>query len=116
MGKRAIIEADRPRVDFTIKGRMLSGSKSAYYLQHPDHVTVFNANVCVRSRGKIWHGDLDITDDIADLKRLALSCGETVYVLREMDARFQSEAAPLYDRAVATVGPSGDVMINDRRD
>ena len=42
------------------RGRMISGSKTGYRDRHPDHLPVFNANVCFGS-SKVWHGDLDLT-------------------------------------------------------
>lgn len=101
---------ERFPINFESPGRMISGTKRG-----PEgHVCVFNANVCLRSAGKIWFGDLDLTDDLSDLKRLAATRGEEVYVLREMDARFRNEAAPLFDSAVARITPTGEVTINDR--
>jgi hypothetical protein len=100
---------------FKTPGRMISLSKSQYSIQHPGHVCVFNANVCVRSRGKIWYGDLDVTADEADLKALAQEVGEPVYVLREYDARFENETAPKFENAVACFYPDGSFQIYDKR-
>ena len=36
-------------------GRMISGSKSGYKERHPDNLIVFNANIIIESKGKIWH-------------------------------------------------------------
>ena len=66
-----------------------------------DNLTVFNANVCTAA-GKIWYGDLDVTRDEHMLRALAELLGEKVYVLREMDARFEDEANPKLDKAVAS--------------
>lgn len=94
------------QIDFTRPGRMISGTKHS----PAGHVCVFNANICTRKAGKIWFGDLDLTTDADDLKRLAAEKNETIYVLREMDARFMNEGAPLLDRAVATVSPDGEIL------
>lgn len=94
-------------------GRMISGSKSDYDRAHPGNVVVFNANVCTRSHGKIWYGDLDVTKDEAMLKALAGALGEDVFVLREHDARFETEAAPRLDRARAIASAEG-VTIQER--
>jgi hypothetical protein len=94
-------------IDFTRMGRMISASKTA----PKGHVCVFNANVCSKSRGKIWFGDIDITADAEDLKRLAAQEGEEIYVLRERDARFENEAKPLLGNSVARVSPSGEITI-----
>ena len=90
-------------INFKHPGRMISGIKKA----PKGHVCVFNANVCIKSAGKIWFGDLDLTTDVNDLARLATEKGETVCVLRERDARFTTESAPLFDKAVATISPEG---------
>lgn len=90
-------------IDFNRPGRMISGSK-----QGPKgHVCVFNANLCTRTAGKIWFGDIDLTADADDLKRLATEKDEPIYVLREMDARFMNEGKPLFQNAVAIVTPEG---------
>ena len=75
-------------------GRLLSPDKSA-----PEgRVVVWNGNVCTRSVGKIWYGDIDITDP-TDLRDLATELGEPVYVLNEMDARFDTESEPVFSNA-----------------
>ncbi len=94
-------------IDFSRMGRMISGSKK----EPKGHVCVFNANICTKSRGKIWFGDLDLTDDVADLRRLAAEQGENIYVLREMDARFMNEAAPKFENAVAIYSADGSVAL-----
>ena len=80
-------------------GRMISASKSMYTPSKPDAIVVFNSNVCTES-GKIWYGDIDVGLDEAKLKELADAIGERIYVLREMDARFENEGIPLLDKAV----------------
>ena len=84
-------------------GRMISHSKSGYDRAHPGHIVVFNANLCTRSQGKIWYGDIDVTKDEKALQKLAAALGEEVFVLREHDARFQTEADPRLDQARAVV-------------
>ena len=86
-------------------GRMISGSKSGYRNRFPDNRPVFNANVCVES-GKIWYGDLDLTLDGEKLQQLADELGEKVYVLYEMDARFENEESPLLGQAIETYEPN----------
>lgn len=76
-------------------GRMISGSKSFYYSKCQNNFVVFNANLVLSECGKIWYGDLDITLDGNDLKKIAKEIGLTIYVLREMDARFGSEDDPI---------------------
>ncbi len=96
-------------INFKFSGRMLSGSK-----QGPKgHVCVWNANLCTKAGGKFWFGDLDLTDDADDLRRLAAEKGSDIYVLREIDARFHNEAKPLLENAVAIITPNGNIGINE---
>lgn len=84
-------------------GRMISGSKSGYMNAHPNNVVVFNANICTKGGVKIWYGDLDLTLDTAALLTLREEVGEDLCVLYEHDARFENEANPKLERAVAIV-------------
>jgi hypothetical protein len=72
-------------------GRMISGSKSGYRNMHPNNKVVFNANVITKSKGKVWYGDIDITIDEENLKKIANEIKEDLYILYEMDARFGTE-------------------------
>lgn len=68
-------------------GRMISAYKIA-----PDGCfCVFNANVITRNQNKVWYGDLNITREELKLKKIAQEIGEPLYVLREMDCRFDGE-------------------------
>lgn len=82
-------------------GRMIDASKSDYCRRHPTNVVVFNSNVCTKD-GKIWYGDIDVTLDEDKLKTLAEAIGEKVYVLYEMDGRFDNEGSPELEKAVWT--------------
>ncbi len=90
---------------------MISASKTA----PKGHVCVFNANVCSKTLGKFWFGDVDITADAESLKKLAADMGQAIYVLREKDARFMNEAKPLLEHAVAIVYPDGTLDIDEHR-
>lgn len=83
--------------------RMIAGSKSTYWKNYPKNLVMFNANVVVEGIGKVWHGDLDITRDEALLVRLAELIDREVYVLQEMDGRFENEAKPKINKAVYKV-------------
>lgn len=76
-------------------GRMISGSKSGYWEQHKENLVVFNANILIQSKGKIWHGDLDVTLDEENLKKVAQILEEDLYILREHDARWGNEEKPV---------------------
>ena len=70
-------------------GRMISAHKSA----PKGHVAVFNGNIVTETAGKCWYGDIDITASFDVLKDIADEIGEDLYILREMDARFENENA-----------------------
>ena len=76
-------------------GRMLGGSKVDYHGEHPDDLIVFNANVLMPGYGKVWYGDLNLTEDYLVLKDIAKSLNSTLYVLWEMDGRFGEENKPI---------------------
>lgn len=71
-------------------GRCL-GSKSGNRRLYPDHFFVFNANIVVKSYGKVWWGDVDATAEAATLKNIANEIGTDLYVLYESDARWGFE-------------------------
>ena len=86
------------------KGRMISGSKSRYSFYHPFRVPIYNANIVVQSGPrselkKIWYGDLDLYTDYEQLLFLSQKF-EKMYILRERDARFDSENRPEIKNAV----------------
>lgn len=70
---------------------MISGSKMA----PPGEVCIFNANVIIKSEGKVWFGDLNLTRDGNALKAIAAEINEPLYVLREMDCRFETANDPV---------------------
>ena len=86
--------------------RLISHSKSGYTRRNPDHLVVYNANVCLRAR-KLWHGDLDLTLEEPSLLALAAELCETVYVLTERDARVANGAGPPLERARYSVTADG---------
>ena len=72
-------------------GRMIGGSKSGYRNMHPDDLIIFNANVLMPGYGKVWYGDLNLTEDYLALKEIAQNLNTELYVLRESHARFGEE-------------------------
>ena len=74
--------------------RMVSFSKSEYRRANPANIVVFNANIFTESKGKVWWGDLDVTVSKEALQAVANEIGETIYVLREHDGRFENENLP----------------------
>ena len=75
--------------------RMFGGSKVDYHSKHRDDLIVFNANVLMPNYGKVWYGDLNLTQDYIILKSIADSLDTTLYVLWESDARFGEENKPI---------------------
>ena len=93
-------------IDFTHPGRMISPSKTRYHERYPDHVVIFNANVFTAAPVvKIWWGDLDLTLEAAELQQLANERQTEIFVLREIDGRFEKEVDPDLSRAVASFRP-----------
>ena len=74
---------------------MISYSKSEYRSANPNSVCYFNANIFTINEGKIWWGDLDLTKDAEKLKKVASETNQTLFVLKEMDGRFENEELPL---------------------
>ena len=75
--------------------RMIGGSKSVYKNSKPKDLVIFNANVFMKDIGKVWYGDLNLTEDYVILKSIADSLDTTLYVLWEMDGRFGEEKKPI---------------------
>lgn len=78
-------------------GAMITESKSGYREKYPENLSIFNANVCTKDE-KIWWGDLDVTKSQNLLGDLAYILNEDIYVLYEMDARFENEEAPKIEK------------------
>ena len=71
--------------------RMISGHKWDYESNHKDDLIVFNANVLMPGYGKVWYGDLNLTEDYKTLKKISDSLNTILYILWEMDGRFGEE-------------------------
>jgi len=85
-----------------IRSSML-GSKSRYSDRHKENFVVFNSNLITKEYGKVWYGDLDLTKSEAVLIQLSKALGVELYVLYEMDGRFDNEEAPKIEKAVFKV-------------
>lgn len=77
-----------------VNGRMLSMSKSSYKEKYPDNQVLFNANIFILGEGKVWYGDIDITRERENLENVAQEIGKDLFILREMDGRFNNEELP----------------------
>jgi hypothetical protein len=87
-------------------GAMLSGSKTA----PANQTVVWNANVVMEKDEKftkVWFGDLNLTRRKDDLLKLAQTLDAAVYVLYEMDARFEYENDPRIDNYRFLCTPDG---------
>jgi hypothetical protein len=76
-------------------GRMIGGSKSHYRKEHEGDLIVFNANIVMSDFGKVWYGDLNLTEDYLVLREMAECLDTTLHVLWESDGRFGEENKPL---------------------
>ena len=94
------------------KGHMVGGSKSIYSYDHPNNFVIFNANLVI-DKTKVWYGDIDLTLSIDNIKQLAEELNTDLYILYEMDARFENETSPLLDKAAVIVRANGTVTIRD---
>ena len=87
-------------------GRMISWSKSGYIESNPGNLVCFNANIFTLDEGKIWYGDIDITKEKEKLEQVSAQLGKPLYILREMDGRFENEELPqqqIIERAIAII-------------
>lgn len=100
--KDAIYAVVRKRLGFA--GRMLDESKG-------NKDVVYNSNVCTKKFGKIWFGDINLKDKntLEQLKILSMLLKETVYILKEMDARFDTEKNPNFDNAILALDEMGEM-------
>jgi hypothetical protein len=85
-------------------GRMVWAEKYDLPKHLKDHKIVWNANIIVEGQ-KVWYGDIDLTQDTETLQTVANEIGKPLYVLREMDARFNTEEEPLIEKAVSVIEP-----------
>lgn len=87
-----------------ITNRMITGSKSGYRKAYPKHAAIFNANLVILKDDKpvkVWWGDLDLTLEHPKLLKASEKIGTPLYVLYEMDGRFDNDKIPLIERYIA---------------
>jgi hypothetical protein len=85
-------------------GRLISGSKSGYRNAHLENLTIFNANICI-DEGKVWYGDIDVTKSKVGLQEIVDKTNKTLYILFEMDGRFEYEERPILKNSAAIFRP-----------
>jgi hypothetical protein len=103
---------EKKNIAENIMGCGFLGSKGQYRWDNPKHFVIFNSNICVLG-GKIWHGDVDMSVSTTKLRELAKKLGEVVFVLYEVDARFEKENSPELEKAPVCFKPDGDIVIAD---
>lgn len=108
-----IIKEDLISKHLGFPGRMISHSKSEYSKKFPENLIIFNSNVCT-DEGKIWWGDLDVTQSRENLSELARQMGKSIYILFEMDGRFENESSPKLDRAPIKFLSDGTYILSDK--
>lgn len=91
------------------------GSKSGYRQSHRKHFFMPNANVFCRSHGKIWWGDLDLWRHAQQLERVARRLRCQLYVLQEMDGRFEQADQPFAEVSRRAVWHTGGKVRPVRR-
>lgn len=92
------------------------GSKSRYRDSHPRCIFIPNANVFSRKKGRMWWGDLDLSNDRVALERVARQMRTKLYVISEFDGRFDEAEKTLADLISAAVWHTGGhVHIQGRR-
>lgn len=74
-----------------INGKILSIHKSDYKREYPNNEIYFNANIFVLGEGKVWYGDIDVTREKEKLETIAKEINQDLFILREMDGRFENE-------------------------
>ena len=97
-------------------GKMVGASKSIYTYDNPSNIVIFNANLATKDDGKFWYGDIDLTLSMDTVIDIAKDIGKDVYVLYEMDARFENEENPKLDKAVLVVSPEGKLKWSESMD
>lgn len=94
-------------------GRLISGSKSDYIRNNPTHLVIFNSNICTINE-KIWFGDIDINLDKEELINLSQELNEDIYILYEMDGRFEFESKPLINNFAVKFTKEGEIILNEK--
>jgi len=89
------------------QGKIISGSKGRYANSFPENLVIFNANLVLKTRGKIWYGDLDVTTDIDKLIAVRSIVNEDIYLLMEHEARFSNEKIPKFENFFAIIRGDG---------
>lgn len=96
-----------------MEGRMISFSKSFYRNENPNNLVVFNSNIIVDGK-KIWWGDIDVTINKINLIFLAKQINNSIFVLSEMDGRFNNEESPIVENYLVKFNADETYEINEK--
>jgi len=91
-------------------GKVICGSKTGYRQVYPSNMVFFNSNICVmngKKPVKVWWGDIDVTFSRNLIKKIAVETKHDIYILREMDGRFENEKKPLIKEFVYRANSDG---------
>ena len=116
--KKELTLEDKVILKLGMVAHLISWSKSGYHDKYPDNNVIFNANVCIkqgllRRPTKIWYGDLDVSVSHKNLVELAKELNTSLYVLYEMDGRFENDEIPLISRYVYKITPQGKITVSE---
>lgn len=103
---------EKIEAELGFRGIIIAGSKSGYRNRYPDNFPIFNSNLCTES-GKVWYGDIDVTNSKDLLCKIAKDSNTDLYLLYEMDARFENEKSPILTKAAFTFHKDGTFSIRE---
>lgn len=95
------------------QGALICGSKSLYRKFNPKNLAIFNSNVCVGLK-KVWWGDIDVTLSKDKLISLSKEIKDVIFVLYEMDGRFENDKEPLIENYIIKFLPDGTYELNKK--
>lgn len=75
-------------------GRLIGFSKSSYRENNKGNDVLFNCNIFTSEDGKIWWGDLNITQDANKLQEITNILNKEMVIVPEMMGRFGFEERP----------------------
>lgn len=79
------------------------------YSKYQNHLLIHRANLCLENEGVIWSGDLDFTVEETFLKKLCKENNLSIYILKELDARFNIKNPPL-ERALIKINNKKTIL------
>lgn len=94
-------------------GSVITFSKSNYRIKHPNNIVIFNCNIIIEGK-KIWYGDIDVTLFKRDLLDISKEINKDIYLLYEMDARFDKELNPNLHNFAVKFEPNNNIQLHKR--